>query len=86
MIATGYKPHKLSKQFHGVAKISRETAQYPRVRMNFKVTSFLPEFNPFLPNLDKLIRNRPPLLYSDLRWQLLFHKNKLKQFTKEIRI
>ena len=64
-MARGYKPRKLSKQFSGVAKISRETARQPRVKMDFKVTSFLTEFNSLLPDLNKLIRNRLPLLYSD---------------------
>ena len=31
LITGGYKPHKTSKQFSDVAKISRETAQQPRV-------------------------------------------------------
>ena len=50
-MARGYKPRKLSKQFSGVAKISRETARQPRVKMDFKVTSFLTEFNSLLPDL-----------------------------------
>ena len=41
------------KQF-SVATISRETAGQPRVKMDFKVTLFLTEFNPLLPDLNKL--------------------------------
>ena len=47
LIARGYKPHKVSKHFSDVAKISRETARQDRVKMDFKVTSFFTEFNPF---------------------------------------
>ena len=54
LIARGYKPHELSKRFYDVAKIS-------------KVSSFWPEFNPLLPNLNKLIRNRSHFFYSDLK-------------------
>ena len=45
LIVGGYKQHKMSKQFSDVAKISRETAQHPRVTMDFKVTSLLTKFN-----------------------------------------
>ena len=55
----------MSKQFCDVAKISRETARQRRVKVNFKMTSFLTEFNPLLPDLNKFIRNRLPLLHSD---------------------
>ena len=65
LIARGYNLHKVSKQFSDVAKISREIARQPRIKMDFKVTSFLTEYNPLLPNLKKLIRNRLPLLCSD---------------------
>ena len=54
LIAREYKPHKVSKQFSDVAKFSREIARQPRVKMDFKVTSFLTEFNPLLPDLDIL--------------------------------
>ena len=69
LIARGYKPHELSKRFYDVAKIS-------------KVSSFWPEFNPLLPNLNKLIRNRSHFFIVILRW----HKNQLKQFRKEVTI
>ena len=72
LIAKGYRPHNVSKQFSDAAKISRERAQQPRVKMDFKVTSFLSEFNPLLPNLNKLIRNRLPLLYSDPQMKIVF--------------
>ena len=45
LIQRGYKPHKVSKQFSDDAKISKETAWQPRVRIKFKVTSLLTEFN-----------------------------------------
>ena len=48
LIATGYKLHKVSKQFSDVAKISAEIARQPRVEIDFKVTSFLTKFNPLL--------------------------------------
>ena len=47
LIARGYRPHKISQNFSDVAKISRETAWQPRVKIDFKVTSFVTEFNPF---------------------------------------
>ena len=65
LIPRGYKSHKTSKQFSDVAKISRETAQRPRFKVDFKVTSFLAEFNPLLLDLNKLITNSLSLLYSD---------------------
>ena len=63
----------MNKQFSDVAKISRETMHQPKVKIDFKVTSFLTEFNPVLPDLNKLIRNR-------------LQENQLKQFTMEVRI
>ena len=86
MIASGYKPQKVSKQFSDVAKISRKIGRQPRVEMDFKVTSVLTEFNPLLPELNKLIRNRLPFLYSDPKMKTVWQKNQLKQFTKEIKI
>ena len=64
----------MSKQFSDVANISRETARQPKVKMDFKVTSFLTEFNPLLPDLTKLIRNRLPLLYSDPKMKMFFSR------------
>ena len=49
LIAKRYKPQKVSKQFSDAAKISRETTRQNRIKMDFKVTSFLTEFNPLLP-------------------------------------
>ena len=72
LIARGYKPHKVSKQFSDVAKISRGIAQQPRVKMDFNVSSFLTEFNPLLLDLNKLIRNRLPLLNSDPKMKRIF--------------
>ena len=72
LIARGYKPHKVSKQFSNAAKISREKVRQPRFKMDFKVTSFLTEFNLLLPDLSKLIRNRLPLLYSDPKMKIFF--------------
>ena len=46
----------MSKQFSDVAKISRETAKQPRVKMDSKVTSFLTEFNPLLPDLNNKLK------------------------------
>ena len=76
MIARGYKRHKVSKEFSDVAKISREIAQQHRVKMDFKVTSFLNEFGPLLPDLNKLIRNRLPLLYSGPKMKKNFFPEK----------
>ena len=70
------------KQFSNVAKISRETAQQIRVKMDFKVTSFLTEFNPLLPNLNKLIRNRLPLLHSDLKMKIVFPEKSIEVIYK----
>ena len=37
LIARGFKPHKLSKQFFDVVKISIETARQPRMKMVSKL-------------------------------------------------
>ena len=71
-MARGYKPYKVSKQFSDVAKISREMARKPMVKMDFQVTSILTEFNPLLPDINKIIRNKLPLLYSDLTMTMIF--------------
>ena len=83
MIASGYKPQKVSKQFSEVAKIPRKIARQPRVKMDFKVTSFLTEFNPLLPELNKLITNRFPLLYSDPKMKTVFLEKSIKVTLKE---
>ena len=40
--------------------------------MGLRVTSFLTEFNPLLPDLNKLKKNRLPLLYSDPKMKMVF--------------
>ena len=72
LIARGYKPYKVSKQFSDVAKISREMAWQPMVKMDFQVTSSLTEINLLLPDINKIIRNKLPLLYSDLTMRMIF--------------
>ena len=62
----------MSKQFFDAAKISRETAQQLRVKIDFKVTSFLTEFSPLLSALNKLIRNTLYSLYSDPKMKIVF--------------
>ena len=62
----------MRKQFSDVAKIFREIARKARVKMDFKVTSFLTDSNPLLPDLNKLIRTRLPLLYSDPKMKMVF--------------
>ena len=59
-MARCYKPQMMGKQFSNAAKISRETTWQPRVKMDFKVTSFLTEFNRLFPEFNKLVRNRLP--------------------------
>ena len=81
-ITRGYKPHKVRKHFSDVAKISRETAQQPRVKIDFKVTLFLTEFNPLLPDLNKLIRNRLPLLYNNPKKKIAFPEKLIKAIYK----
>ena len=75
-IVSGYKPHKVSGQFSDFAKISRETVRQPKI--DFKVTSFLTEFNPLLPDLNKSIRNRLHLLYSDPNIKIAFSEKSIK--------
>ena len=82
MIAAGYKLHKKGKQFSDVAKISTEIAWQPRVKMDFKVTSFLTEFNPLLPDLNRLVRNRLPLLYNDPKTKLVIPERSIKTVYK----
>ena len=60
------------KEFLKKAKVSREKAQQPKVEMDFQVTSVLTEFNPLLPDINKIIRNKLPLLYSDLTMRMIF--------------
>ena len=72
----------MSKQFSDVAKISRETALQPRFKMDLKVTSFLTEFNPLLPDLNKLLRNRLPLLYSDPKMKIVLTEKLIKTIYK----
>ena len=60
------------KEFLKKAKVSREKAQQPKVEMDFQVTSILTEFNPLLPDINKIIRNKLPLLYSDLMMRMIF--------------
>ena len=60
------------KEFLKKAKVSREKAQQPKVEMDFQVTSILTEFNPLLPDINKIIRNKLLLLYSDLTMRMIF--------------
>ena len=64
------------------AKISSETARQPRVKMDFKATSFLTEFNTLLPDLNTLIKNRLPLLYSDPKMKIAFAEKSIKAIYK----
>ena len=72
LIARGYKPYKVSKQFSDVAKTSREMARQPMVKMDFQVTSSLTEINLLLPDINKIIRNKLPLLYSGPKMRMIF--------------
>ena len=72
----------MSKQFSDVAKISRETARQHRVKMNFKVTTFLTEFNHLLPDLNEFVRNRLPLLLSDPKMKIPFSGKSIKAIYK----
>ena len=72
----------MSKQFSDAVKISRETARHNTVKMNFKVTSFLTEDNPLLPDLNKLIRNRLALLFSDPKTKNVFPEKSIKAICK----
>ena len=65
-----------------MAKISRETGRQPKVKMDFKMTSFLTEFNPLLPDLIKLIRNILRLLYSDPKIKSAFLEKSIKPIHK----
>ena len=65
-----------------MAKISRETGQQPKVKMDFKMTSFFTEFNPLLPDLIKLIRNILRLLYSDPKIKSAFPEKLIKLIHK----
>ena len=55
----------MSKQFSDVAKISRKTLWEPSVKLDFQVISLSTDFNPSLPDLNQLMKNRIILLYSD---------------------
>ena len=83
LIARGYKPQKGSKQFSDIVKISRQIVRKPRVKMNFKVTSFVTEFNPLLKDLNRLIRNRLPLLYSDTKMKMVFPEKSIRATYKK---
>ena len=50
--------------------------------MDFKVTSFLTEFNPLLPDLNKLIRNTLPLLYIDPKMKIAYPEKSIKAIYK----
>ena len=40
--------------------------------MDFKMSLILAEFNPLLPDLKKLMKNRLPLLCSDPKFKIAF--------------
>ena len=50
--------------------------------MDFKVTSFLTEFNPLLPDLNKLIRNTLPLLYIHPKMKIAYPEKSIKAIHK----
>ena len=50
--------------------------------MDFKATSFLTEFNTLLPDLNTLIKNRLPLLYSDPKMKIAFPEKSIKAIYK----
>ena len=50
--------------------------------MDFTVTSFLTEFNALLPDLNKFIRNRLPLLHSDSKMKIAFPGKSIKAIYK----
>ena len=78
LLASGFKPDKVSKKFPDVANISREPARQSRVKMDFKVASFLTEFNRLLPDLHKLITTRLLLLYNGHKMKIAFPENSVK--------
>ena len=78
LIARGYKTQKGSKQFSDIVKISRQIVRKPRVKMNFKVPSFVTEFNSLLTDLNRLIRNRLSLLHSDTKMKMVFPEKSIR--------
>ena len=81
-LARGYKPHKVRKQFYKVSNISREVSRQPKNKRNVTMLPLLTEYNPMLPDLNKLIRNRLPLLHSDPSMKELFPEGSVKALYK----
>ena len=50
--------------------------------MDFKVTLFLTEFNPLIPDINKVMKNRLPLLYCDPKMNILFPEKSIKAIYK----
>ena len=65
LIARDYNISLVKKQFHSVRSISRSEARQVKHKVTKESFNLVTVYNPLLNNLQKVIKNNLPLLYSD---------------------
>ena len=77
LIARDYNPTLLKKQFHSVGNITRSDARQVKPKSHRLNGNLLTVYNPIIKNLDTVIRNNLPMLYSDPEMKNIFPEDSI---------
>ena len=77
LIVRYYNPTLLKKQFHSVGNITWSDARQVKPKSHRLNGNLLTVYNPVIKNLDTVIRNNLPMLYSDPEMKNIFPENSI---------
>ena len=77
LITTDYNISLVKKQFHSVRSISRNEARQVKRKLTQESFNLVTVYNPLLNNLQKIIKNNLPLLYSDPDMRAVFREGSI---------
>ena len=83
LIARHYNISLVNKQFHSVRSISRSEARQVKRKVTKQNFNLVTVYNPLLNNLQKVVKNNLPLLYSDPDMRALFPEGSINARTED---
>ena len=72
LIARDYNPTLKKKQFHSVRNMSKSDARQVKPKSHILNVNLVTVYNPIIKNLQTVIRNNLPVLYSDPEMKNIF--------------
>ena len=72
LIARDYSPTLVKKQFHSVRNMTRSDARQVKLKSHRLNVNLVIVYNPIIKNLETVIRNYLPILYSDPKMKNIF--------------